>query len=157
MSKVYMVAKCRNLAVSLPSLLVDPIDFETQEALSQLMVDAYRGTADWEDGDDESVALTEIRSIQTGDYGPFLDYASGVIRADSGEPVSALFVTLFENRPTIIFAFTAKAHIRKGHAATLIRNAAKKLLVEGYEQIALFVSPENPAIRLYQGLGFTPK
>ena len=79
-----MVAKCRDLAVSVPSPLVDSIDFVTQEALSQLMVDSYRGTADWEVGDDESVALTEIRSTQSGEYGLFLDYASGVITAASG-------------------------------------------------------------------------
>ena len=157
MSKVFMVAKCRDFAVSAPSGLVNSIDCVTQEALSQLMVDAYRGTADWEDGDDINAALTEIRSTQSGDYGPFLDYASGVIKADSGETASALLATLFENRPTIIFLFTGKSQIRKGYATTLIRNAAGKLLQNGFEEIALFVSPDNPAIRLYQQLGFTSR
>ena len=121
------------------------------------MVDAYRGTPDWEDGDDESVALAEIRETINGAYGPFLGYASGVITADSKEPVSGLFVSLFEQRPTVLFVFTRKGHTRQGHAATLIRNAARKLLTEGYEEISLFVSTDNPAIHLYEELGFSLK
>jgi ribosomal protein S18 acetylase RimI-like enzyme len=156
-SKVFLVAKCRDLAVPEPSRPVFPIEVFTQEALSELMVDAYRGTADWEDGDDESVALAEIRETIKGAYGPFLGYASGVITADSKEPVSGLFVSLFEQRPTVLFVFTRKGHTRQGHAATLIRNAAGKLLAEGYEEICLFVSTDNPAINLYRDLGFTSK
>lgn len=152
-----MMAKCRDLAVSVPNGPVEAFDFFTQEALSELMVDAYRGTTDWEDGDDESAALAEIRAALRGEYGPFLDYASGCIKTDSGEPASAIVVALFERRPTILFLFTANEHSGKGYAATLIQNAARKLLAEGHEEISLFVSPGNPAIRLYKGLGFTSK
>ena len=150
-----MVAQCRDLAVSAPSRPALPVEAFTHEALSELMVDAYRGTTDWDDGDDESVALAEIRETLSGAYGPFLGFASGVITAGSNQPVSALFVSLFEQRPTVLFVFTGKAHTRQGHAATLIRDAAGKLMAEGYEEISLFVSTDNPAIHLYRQLGFT--
>ena len=42
-----MVAQCKDLAVPDLSRLVYPVDFFTQEALSDLMVSAYRGTTDW--------------------------------------------------------------------------------------------------------------
>jgi hypothetical protein len=42
---------------------------------ASLMVDAYRDTVDWEDGDDESVAQAEIEKTIDGEYGEFLGFA----------------------------------------------------------------------------------
>ena len=90
-----------------------------------------------------------------GAYGPFLDFASGVIAVGPSEPVSGLFISLYQERPTILFVFTGRGHNRNGFASMLIRNAAGKLLSQGYEELALFVSTDNPAANLYQELGFT--
>lgn len=121
------------------------------------MVDAYEGTVDWEPGDDESVAASEIRSTIAGSYGSFLEEASGVLTDKQGSPVSALFAAVNQDRPTILFVYTAKKHSGIGLASRLIRNATFQISRMGFTEISLFVSPQNPAKRLYEKLGFTEK
>ena len=151
MTKVLMRAHCRDLAEQ--SLASRVSDFEV-ERLAELMVDAYRGTTDWEDGDDELVAAAEIRATTSASYGQFNSDASGVIADSSGLPVSALFVSHLEGLPTILFVYTAKSAAGEGHATTLIKRAAAVLAEQGHDEVVLYVSEENPARMLYQNLGF---
>lgn len=153
MTKVFLLAKCNDLAKQIE---VSPIEnFET-EVLANLMVDAYRGTVDWEEGDNETQALVEIKETMSGKYGSFQAKASGAIVDSYGNPISALFVSIFEGRPTVIFLFTRKDHLKQGFATSLIRNSAYVLEKSGHSEIALYVSTENPARMLYERLGFTP-
>ena len=151
MTKVLMRAHCRDLAEQ--SLASRVSDFEV-ERLAKLMADAYRGTTDWEDGDDEIVAAAEIRATTSASYGQFNSDASGVIADSSGLPVSALFVSHLEGLPTILFVYTAKSAAGEGHATTLIKRAAAVLAEQGHDEVVLYVSEENPARMLYQKLGF---
>ena len=151
MGKVFMLANCSDLA---EHLQVAPVSAFDQRQIARLMVDAYEGTTDWDDGDDENVALAEIEATVQGKYGKFDEQASGVIADSSGNPVAAIIVSFFENRPTILFVFTGKDHLRQGYASALIRNAANVLLQRGIPEIALFVSLDNPARLLYRRLGF---
>jgi ribosomal protein S18 acetylase RimI-like enzyme len=150
--KLLLVAPCSSVAE--PSE-VSPISAFTVESLASLMVDAYEGTVDWEPGDDESVAASEIQSAIAGSYGSFLEEASGVLTDEQGNPVSALFSAVNQGRPTILFVYTAKQHSGIGLASRLIRNAAFQISRMGFTEISLFVSPQNPAKRLYEKLGFT--
>ncbi len=154
MSKVLMSAKCESLGR--PGT-VSPIASVAVEALARLMVEAYEGTADWEEGDDAEVAAAEIRATFAGEYGAFNDSASAVIFGDSGEPVSALFISNFEGRATILFVYTAKSASGRGYATALIRNAAYHLDLVGVEEVFLYVSSSNPAGKLYEKLGFSEK
>jgi len=151
MTKVLMRAETRLLAAPAK---VTPFRSVELNLLSNLMVDAYRGTTDWEEGDDESVAQLEIEATLAGEYGPFKDLASGVICDEGGSPVAAVAVSEFEGEPTILFVFTAKAAAGRGLATALIRNAAHELMLEGLAEISLYVSHDNPAINLYRKLGF---
>lgn len=146
-----MIAECQLLA---ESHIVSKVTEHKVHDLAQLMVDAYKGTTDWEEGDDESVAAAEIQKTLDGDYGTFLESASGVIADSNGRPISALFTSVLNGNATVIFVFTAKQHAGLGHASRLIRNAAFELISEGFETIELYVSEENPAKRLYERLGF---
>lgn len=154
MPKLQLFASTRDLAG--PTVGQD-FHSVSASALAALMVDAYRDTVDWEDGDDESVALQEILATASGRYGTFVAAASKVIVDESGAPISAILVTMFEDAPTIMFVFTAKGHSRRGHAESLIRTAANELLSVGQQELALFVSSGNPAVNWYQRLGFRAK
>ncbi len=146
-----MIAECRLLA---EFHTVSKVSEHKVHDLAQLMVDAYKGTTDWEEGDDESVAAAEIQKTLDGDYGTFLESASGVIADSNGRPISALFTSVLNGNATVLFVYTAKQHAGLGHASRLIRNAAFELISEGFETFELYVSEENPAKGLYERLGF---
>lgn len=146
-----MLANCLDLAEYSSA---SPVSEFAVEQLAELMVDAYRGTTDWEDGDDEIVAAAEIRATTSASNGQFNSDASGVIADSSGLPVSALFVSHLEGLPTILFVYTAKSAAGEGHATTLIKRAAAVLAEQGHDEVVLYVSEENPARMLYQNLGF---
>jgi ribosomal protein S18 acetylase RimI-like enzyme len=151
MSKLLMVAQCSKLA---QSGQVESLASADTKTLAALMVDAYFGTTDWEDGDDEAVALLEIEATMRGEYGEFLDSASGWFATESGDPAAAIFVTRFEGLPTILFVYTGKQFAGRGYATALIRNSASRLLDEGESVIALYVTDTNPARGIYEKLGF---
>ena len=61
MSKQKMIAECRLLA---ESHTVSKVSEHKVHDLAQLMVDAYKGTTDWEEGDDDFDYLrTDFRFI----------------------------------------------------------------------------------------------
>ena len=154
MGKVLMVANCAGIA---KAAQVAPCNSVSIESLAALMVNAYDGTVDWEDGDDAAVAEQEIRATLDGKYGLFLSAASGVIVDEVGNPISALFVSNLEGLATIIFVYTSKKAGGRGEASKLIRNAGYLLNEMGFEEVSLFVTDENPARSLYERLGFTEK
>ena len=124
----------------------------TQQS-AQLMVDAYRDTVDWEDGDDEVIAKAEIEKTISGGYGEFLSWASfAVVRG--GQPVAQIALSNLDGVPTILFVYTAKSYQKQGLGETLIRAAAFELHERGFDQIQLFVTDTNPALALYERLGF---
>ncbi len=147
-----MATNCAGIA---QAAQVSPCSSVSVESLAALMVDAYRGTVDWEDGDDESVAEAEIRATLAGKYGPILSTASGVIVNEDGSPISAMFVSNLDGLATILFVYTSKNQAGRGMASMLIRNAAYRLNEMGFERVSLFVSDDNPARSLYGKLGFT--
>lgn len=149
-----MVANCAGIAKAGE---VSPCTSHSVESLAALLVDAYRGTVDWEDGDDEGVAEAEIRETLDGKYGSFLSAASGVIVNEVGNPISALFVSNLDGLATILFVYTSKNQAGRGMASKLIRNAAHRLKEMGFDEVSLFVSEDNPARSLYEKLGFREK
>lgn len=149
-----MVANCAGIAEAEE---VSPCAAVSVESLATLMVEAYQGTVDWEDGDDEGVAEAEIRGTLDGKYGSFLSTASGVIVNEVGNPISAVFVSNLEGLATILFVYTSKNQAGRGMASKLIRNAAYRLNQMGFEEVSLYVSDDNPVRSLYEKLGFTEK
>lgn len=151
MTKLRMACQTKDLASN-------TFDFESFASVepsvsASLMVDAYRDTVDWEDGDDEAVAQAEIEKTIAGKYGEFLGFASFSI-AKEGQPVAQIAVSKLDDVPTILFVYTAKAHQRQGFAEVLIRASARALQERAFDKIQLFVTGANPARALYERLGF---
>lgn len=151
MTKLRMACKTKALAAAIGDL--EAFDAVAPSVSALLMVDAYRETVDWEDGDDESVAQTEIEKTIAGEYGEFLGFASFSI-AKEGRPAAQIAVSNLEDAPTILFVYTGKAHQRQGLAEALIRASAMALHERGFESLQLFVTDNNPARALYERLGF---
>lgn len=152
MTKIRMVARASVLALAdhaaVPFVNVDA------SSSAALMVDAYRGTIDWSEGDDEVVARGEIEATVSGEYGDFLSDASLALLDAKGQPTSQIACSLFEGVPTILFIYTAANQKGRGCASRLIRASAAALLAMGHSEVALYVTEGNPAKGLYEKLGF---
>jgi ribosomal protein S18 acetylase RimI-like enzyme len=121
---------------------------------ASLMVDAYRGTVDWQEGDDQDVAKAELEKVFANNYGLFLESASLCIVDDADKPLAQIACSLIDSEPTILFVYTASKFKRQGLAERLIRQAAFELHRLGYETVSLYVTHQNPALNLYERLGF---
>lgn len=143
---LYSLAEDSHIAITLPEVDV--------KQSARLMVDAYRGTVDWQEGDDESVAKSELEKVFAGKYGQFLESASLCLVDDFGAAKAQIACSLIDSEPTILFVYTASKFKRQGLAERLIRQAAFELHRLGYETVSLYVTEQNPALSLYERLGF---
>jgi len=129
--------------------VIDP----DQEALAELMLDAYKGTVDYE-GESLEDAREEIGNIAAGKYGTFLKDHS-FLSWEEGILASATLVTLFEEKPLLAIGMTRSEFKRRGHAKELITASAISLQKAGYKSLDLWVTDTNePAVNLYRKLGF---
>ena len=152
MAKLKMAASIGDLASADDSAVL--FSGVAAELSAELMVDAYRGTVDWSEGDDASVALAEIRSTLDGAYGEFLDSASLAFLDATGRPIAQISCSIFESEATILFVYTGAAQKGKGLATRLIRASAAEVAKLGFSSISLYVTDINPAKELYEKLGF---
>ena len=150
--------KCK-LRLSLPvkfipdSRSLDSAGSEHKDELAALMLDAYKGTADYE-GESLEEAKEEISNLLEGKYGIFLIDHSLLYR-ENGVLVSATLVTLEQGTPLLAYSMTRSGYKRRGHAGALIVASADSLERAGYTHLDLWVTDCNhPAINLYKKLGF---
>jgi len=122
-------------------------------AVSQLMLDAYRGTID-DDGETLEDAMSEVQKTFASEYGTFWEDCSFLIERD-GQALSAILVTLWREAPIISFVMTHPSAKNQGLAALLIKQSINALLARGYTELYLFVTKGNLAAQhLYEKLGF---
>jgi ribosomal protein S18 acetylase RimI-like enzyme len=123
--------------------------------LSRLMLDAYRGTIDYE-GETLDDAAAEIRGTLGGQYGPFLRDCSFAVE-ESDELVAACLVTWSDilKAPFLAYSITRPDRQSQGLAAFLIKTSVNALLARGHRELHLVVTEGNaPAQHLYEKLGF---
>ena len=126
--------------------LVSAADHHT---LARLMLDAYRGTIDYE-GEDLDDAVGEVGSWLGSD--PILAHSAGA--SMGGDPVSAVMVSVVEDEPFIGYVFTDPAHKRRGLARLVVANALASLAAAGHRRVVLYITEGNVASeRLFGGLG----
>lgn len=148
----YMVAPLVEQALAACSGLRAPVGAD-MPALGSLLYHAYRDTVDYE-GEDEPMALAEVRKTFTGEYGAFVPECSRVVDRD-GVLVSATLVTRWQERPFIAHTMTLPQHTRSGLARACMVAAMQCLRATGEAELRLVVTLANTAARsLYESLGF---
>ncbi len=122
-------------------------------ALSQLMLDAYRGTID-DEGETLEDAISEVQRTFASEYGTFLEDCSFLIERD-GQALSATLVTLWHEAPLVAFVMTHPSAKNNGLGAFLLKKSINALLARGYRELYLGVTKGNlPAQHLYEKLSF---
>lgn len=131
-----------------------PIENFALEDISELLLRSYENTVDWIEGSTHQDARDAIQGALEGDYGDFQPLASGLLLNEKGLPVSGILCSTYESEPFIVFTFTDPLHTNKGLARKLIRHAASHFLSQGFSSMHLYVTANNPALHLYENLGF---
>lgn len=122
-------------------------------AVSQLMVDAYRGTID-DNGETLEDAIKMTQDTFAGEIGPFLKDCSWLIERD-GKVLACTLVTLWSEEPLLAEVLTHPSAQNQGLGAFLIKKSCAALYGHGYSDLTLFVTQGNlPAQHLYEKLGF---
>jgi ribosomal protein S18 acetylase RimI-like enzyme len=152
-ARAYMVRDLHEHPPLRANVTARTIDDAGMPAIASLMLQAYRGTVDYED-EDVDAATEELQATADGANGPPLRSAWLMYVDGDGQPVSAIVCTLWRGLPLIAYAFTAPAHQRQGLSTSLIESVAELLASRGQQQVSLVVTRSNPAIDLYEKLGF---
>ena len=151
--RLRMLAELDDVPVVPPPCDVRAVTALDAPALGLLAFTAYRGTVDDEaETLDEHVA--EMTATIAGRYGPWLASASRLVRPPEQPVASAVLVTWWDDLPFLAFCLTRPDAQRRGLGAALISGAARSLEASGHRQVQLAVSRANPAVRLYERLGF---
>jgi RimJ/RimL family protein N-acetyltransferase len=121
------------------------------EALAVLMLDAYRGTIDFEGTETLDVARDEVRGYFSRT--PMLEHS--FVALDAEVPVAAVLVGRYDGLPLIGYVMTAAAHKGRRLATALNALALASLDAAGERQAHLWVTRGNThAERIYERLGF---
>jgi RimJ/RimL family protein N-acetyltransferase len=125
-----------------------------REPLAALMLEAYRGTIDFDGDETLEIALNEVDSFFAGRSGPPLVEHSR-IALDGDAIVSVSLISLYEGLPLVAYTYTDPAWKGRGAGTALLRASMASVCAGGFDQIGLFVTPGNqPAESIYERLGF---
>ena len=137
-----------------PAGLRRPTD-DDAEALATLMLDAYRGTVDFDGTETIETARREVDGYFSGESGAAMLDVSRVVDDDDDERlVSAVLVSAYEDLPLIAYVMTAASHKRQGLATALLCESLTALADLGQHRAHLWVTAANAAVRIYTRLGF---
>lgn len=135
--------------LSPPDLAVRRIVLSDLDGLAGLMLEAYRGTIDFDDETYDD-AVTEVQSFF--DDKPSLEHS--YLALDGDEAASAVLVSIFDGEPFIGYVMTAPRHKNQQVGRHLVRLAMASLGDEGHTRIALYITEGNtPSERLFAGVG----
>lgn len=120
------------------------------EALARLMLDAYRGTIDYEgEGMDEAIA--EVRGHLGGS--PLLEHSIAAVAGD--EIVSSCLVSEAEGLVIVGYVMTAATHKGRGLGTFVSERALYSLRASGAEEVDAWITEGNiPSERIFRRLGF---
>ena len=122
-------------------------------ALGELMYAGFRESV--EPVEELPVEIMVAQETLEGKYGPLLAESSLVVEDEEGELLAACLVSLFPSGPHVVHMVTRPGHRGKGIGTELLLRAANSLAESGYDELSLYVLPENEdAKRLYRRLGF---
>jgi ribosomal protein S18 acetylase RimI-like enzyme len=126
---------------------------EDAEALAVLMLDAYRGTIDFEGTETLDDARDEVAGYFLPERLPMPEHSFVAVDGDSA--AAAVLVCRHEDLPFVSYVMTAAAHKGHGLATALTQLALASLDAAGERQVHLWVTRGNDhAERIYERLGF---
>lgn len=139
-----------------PTVRLKPARIADGDALAELMIDAYRGTIDY-DGETIEDALNEIHAYMDGQRGgvPLLELSRLAFREDA--LVSACLVAEWDdrNQPIIAYVMTSANTKRQGLAKQLLTTVLKLLSEAGHSEVRAVITNGNLASELlFRKLGF---
>lgn len=121
------------------------------EALAALMMAAYEGTIDFEEGATLDDARGEVRSW----FAHAADLDASVVIERDGRLISACLVTERAEYAALAFVMTDRAYARQGLATAVMQQALRRLHAAGVHRVRLGVTRANhDAVRVYTRLGF---
>jgi GNAT superfamily N-acetyltransferase len=122
--------------------------------LGRLMADGYRGTAD-DTGEHDAWHQAEAEATIQGTYGAVLWDASQVA-VEGSQLAGTCLVTDEGPHLLLAFALVLPEWRNRGVGTALIAASARALLSASYTEWTLAVTEDNPALGLYERLGFVP-
>jgi ribosomal protein S18 acetylase RimI-like enzyme len=145
----------RPAAVLPATVLIRPLGKTDEAAIGRLMWAAFRGTSD-DQYDAPADAQRDAAQTVAGVWGPVVWDASLAGELDSLVIAAAIVVrdSAHAGLPLLAFALTDPGHQRRGIGQRLIEESIARLDSNGVHELHLAVTPGNPAVRLYQRLGF---
>ena len=137
-----------------PGFEVRPFTADDECALSFLLADAYRGGVE-DHGEPFAFYELDARKTIEGDWGPVLWQAS-FWATRNGVVVGATIVTEWPevSETGLSFAVVHPDARGLGLGAALIAKSGQALAAAGHSDWVLAVVPDNPAVHLYERLGF---
>lgn len=125
------------------------------EALAELMLEAYRGTIDY-DGETLEDARREIRAYFEGGYGKPLPQLSWIVFARE-QPVAAGLISLWVEQPLVSWVMTRARWKGKGLGSLALYKMLESLQAEGYAEVRAVITAGNlPSEQLFRKAGFHP-
>lgn len=123
---------------------------EHLDALARLMLDAYKGTIDY-DGEDLADAISEVRRFLESETS-LLDRSLAI--EQDGTLVTAILVSASEGQPFIEYVMTLPTHKNQGFGRLVTSIALRRLAVDGYDRAILYITEGNVASEaLFRSVG----
>lgn len=123
-----------------PNTVIRPVVPTDVEELAQLMLEAYRGTIDYE-GEEIEEARDAIDEFFSGSP---ISNASMIASVD-GAAASAVLVTLLGTGPFISYVVTHPLHKRTGLATQVVIAACRQLAESGVNEVSFAITDGNVA------------
>lgn len=149
----FLIAPVEALLIAEPTEESRLIGDSDLRDVAQTLVDASTGLPGREVTLD--VATAFIAEFQSGAAGePRRDAWRGIWEG-SGPPVSVVLCTTWRGMPYIAAVATAPRSRNRGLATSLVREIANVFYTTGDTHIGLALERDNPAVHLFNELGFT--
>ena len=138
---------------ALPALTLRPLAESDAEALALLMLDAFRGTIDY-DGETLEESRQEVARCFAGDSGAVLFEASWLC-FEGATLVSACLVTFWQDNPLIAYIMTNSRCKNRGLARALLHKSLRTLAAKGCAWVDAFITEGNtPSETVFYKAGF---
>jgi RimJ/RimL family protein N-acetyltransferase len=139
-----------------PQIMVRSVQASDASGLAELMLDAYRGTIDYE-GETLEGAVAEVRAYMAGERGgePWLELSR--VAQSGSQLVAACLTGEWRERslPFITYVMTTAEWKGRGIGTQVLQAVLKALAEHGHREVRTIITERNvPSERLFRRAGF---